>query len=146
MAGIKNPRGNPTPGWGPGLGPIARHAPGLSIELLLFSRRRPGPGCSFLEPSMERDRGAQRINSFNHCCYARARGMARKKREPNSETKACCLPRCRNLKRGSHNRTLFLLSSLLHRPSSTRDFRVGSPYDLGHFIRTTNARAQGKTC
>jgi hypothetical protein len=22
---------------------------------------------------MERDRGAQRVNSFNHCCYARVR-------------------------------------------------------------------------
>jgi hypothetical protein len=29
---------------------------------------------------MERDRGAQRVNNFNHCCYARARGMVRKER------------------------------------------------------------------
>ena len=29
---------------------------------------------------MERDRGAQRVKGFNHCCYARARGMVRKER------------------------------------------------------------------
>jgi hypothetical protein len=33
--GLVDPRG-----WGPEMGPIARHDPGLSIELLLFS----GPG------------------------------------------------------------------------------------------------------
>jgi hypothetical protein len=36
MARQRNLWGNRTPGWGPELGPIARHAPGLSIELLLF--------------------------------------------------------------------------------------------------------------
>ena len=40
--GLEGYRGLLTPGWGPELGPIARHAPGLSIELLLFS----GPGLS----------------------------------------------------------------------------------------------------
>ena len=64
--GLLTPRGGAR-GWVPSRATL----PGLSIELLLFSRPRPRPRCSYLEPAMEWDQGPQRVNSFNHCCYAR---------------------------------------------------------------------------
>jgi hypothetical protein len=73
MAGIKNPLGNPTPGVRARVGSHTRSLPRPSIFFQIFFRPRPSPGCSYLEPAMERDRGAQRVNSFNHCCYARVR-------------------------------------------------------------------------
>ena len=68
----KIPGANPTRGVGARDGSHARSLPTPVHIFSAFFRPRPGPGCSYLEPAMERDRGAQRVNSFNHCCCARA--------------------------------------------------------------------------
>jgi hypothetical protein len=76
----KGVRGLLTPGVGARVGSHRAPRSRALDRIATFFRPRPEPGCSYLKPAMERDRGAQRVNSFNHCCYARARGMVRKER------------------------------------------------------------------
>jgi hypothetical protein len=71
----------PGPGGGPGGAPTGAPRSRPLDRIATFFRPRPGPGCSYLEPAMERDRGAQCVNSFNHYCYARACGTVRKERD-----------------------------------------------------------------
>jgi hypothetical protein len=64
-------------GWGPELGPIARHAPGLSIELLLFSG--PGLGQAVLTWSRPwNGTGERNASTAPATAATRARGLVRK--------------------------------------------------------------------